>query len=243
MVKYVPFLMTTMPAAPAIPCGTSSLIEYALSPTPDTGVSNDMDFIARSKLSLVRFFGPSATVSVPSGDVQMHAEIVKPGIGSSTSDGALVVDPMTTCTSEVVTRLETAVPTEEMPADAAPLEQVLLAAAAPLGDAAGELVAVADDGDATAPLALADGDATAPADADADEDGDASAEPEGDAEAEANEDGLADDVPSAAGEPLAPVCVPEGPHAIARTRAARAVVVMMMVLMHSGCARSVPRAA
>src|SRR5439155_22145862 len=114
---------------------------------------------------------------------------------------------------------------------AAPLEYVLLlAAAAPLADAVGELVAVADDGDAAAPLALADGDATAPADADAEEDGDASAELEGEADDEAREDGLADDVPTAAGEPLAPVCVPEGPHAIARTRAVRVVVVMMVLM-------------
>jgi len=221
-----------MPAEPAMPCGTSSLIENALSPTPERGVSIVADFIAVSKESFVRFFGPSATVSVPLADVQMQAETVKPVIGSSTSDGGLVVVPMSACTSDVVTRLAMAVLTDEMPAAAAPLEHVLLlAAAAPLADAAGELVAVADDGDAAAPLALADGDATAPADADAEEDGDASAELEGEADAEAREDGLADDVPTAAGEPLAPVCVPEGPHAIARTRAARVVVVMMMVLM------------
>src|SRR5216117_2666489 len=221
-----------MPAEPAMPCGTSSLIETALSPTPERGVSIVADFIAVSKESFVRFFGPSATVSVPLADVQMQAETVKPVIGSSTSDGGLVVVPMSACTSDVVTRLAMAVLTDEMPAGAAPLEHVLLlAAAAPLADAAGELVAAADDGDAAAPLALADGDATAPADADAEEDGDASAELEGEADAEAREDGLADDVPTAAGEPLAPVCVPEGPHAIARTRAARVVVVMMMVLM------------
>ena len=221
-----------MPAEPAMPCGTSSLIENALSPTPERGVSIVADFIAVSKESFVRFFGPSATVSVPLAEVQMQAETVKPVIGSSTSDGGLVVVPMSACTSDVVTRLAMAVLTDEMPAAAAPLEHVLLlAAAAPLADAAGELVAVADDGDAAAPLALADGDATAPADADAEEDGDASAELEGEADAEAREDGLADDVPTAAGEPLAPVCVPEGPHAIARTRAARVVVVMMMVLM------------
>ena len=221
-----------MPAEPAMPCGTSSLIENALSPTPERGVSIVADFIAVSKESFVRFFGPSATVSVPLADVQMQAETVKPVIGSSTSDGGLVVVPMSACTSDVVTRLAMAVLTDEMPAAAAPLEHVLLlAAAAPLADAAGELVAVADDGDAAAPLALADGDATAPADADAEEDGDASAELEGEADAEAREDGLADDVPTAAGEPLAPVCVPEGPHAIARTRAARVVVVTMMVLM------------
>jgi len=220
-----------MPAEPAMPCGTSSLIENALSPTPETGVSIVADFIAVSKESFVRFFGPSAAVSVPFADVQMQAETVNPVIGSSTSDGGFVVVPMSACTSDVVTRLAMAVLTDEMPAAAAPLEHVLLAAAAPLADAAGELVAVADDGDAAAPLALADGDATALADADAEEDGDASAEPEGEADAEAREDGLADDVPTAAGEPLAPVCVPDGPHAIARTRAARVVVVMMMVLM------------
>ena len=220
-----------MPAEPAMPCGTSSLIENALSPTPERGVSIVADFIAVSKESFVRFFGPSATVSVPLADVQMQAETVNPVIGSSTSDGGFVVVPMSACTSDVVTRLAMAVLTDEMPAAAAPLEHVLLAAAAPLADAAGELVAVADDGDAAAPLALADGDATAPADADAEEDGDASAELEGEADAEAREDGLADDVPTAAGEPLAPVCVPDGPHAIARTRAARVVVVMMMVLM------------
>ena len=221
-----------MPAEPAMPCGTSSLIENALSPTPERGVSIVADFIAVSKESFVRFFGPSATVSVPLADVQMQAETVKPVIGSSTSDGGFVVVPMSACTSDVVTRLAMAVLTDEMPAAAAPLEHVLLlAAAAPLADAAGELVAVADDGDAAAPLALADGDATAPADADAEEDGDASAELEGEADAEAREDGLADDVPTAAGEPLVPVCVPEGPHAIVRTRAARVVVVMMMVLM------------
>src|SRR5437867_5081736 len=220
-----------MPAEPAMPCGTSSLIENALSPTPETGVSIVADFIAVSKESFVRFFGPSATVSVPLAEVQMQAETVKPVIGSSTSDGGFVVVPMSACTSDVVTRLAMAVLTDEMPAAAAPLEHVLLAAAAPPADAAGELVAVADDGDAAAPLALADGDATAPAEAEAEEDGDASAELEGEADAEAREDGLADDVPTAGGEPLAPVCVPEGPHAIARTRAARVVVVMMMVLM------------
>src|SRR5437773_1472289 len=133
-----------MPAEPAMPCGTSSLIENALSPTPETGVSIVADFIAVSKESFVRFFGPSATVSVPLADVQMQAETVKPVIGSSTSDGGFVVVPMSACTSDVVTRLAMAVLTDEMPAAAAPLEHVLLlAAAAPLADAAGELVAVA----------------------------------------------------------------------------------------------------
>jgi hypothetical protein len=149
-------------------------------------------FIAVSKTSFERPFGPSATVSVPFADVHTHAEIVKPGIGSSTSVAGFVVVPMMACTSDVVTRLATAVLTDEMPAVAALLEQVLLAAAAaPLGDAPGELVAAADDGDATAPpdgdaAALPDGDETAPALADAAAlaDGDASAEPEAEAEGE-----------------------------------------------------------
>src|SRR5438093_1991971 len=87
-----------MPAEPAMPCGTSSLIENALSPTPERGVSIVADFIAVSKESFVRFFGPSATVSVPLADVQMQAETVKPVIGSSTSDGGVGVVPMSAWT-------------------------------------------------------------------------------------------------------------------------------------------------
>jgi hypothetical protein len=53
MLKYVPFFRTTMPAAPARPCGTASLIEYAPSPTPETEVAEVADFRALSKVSLV----------------------------------------------------------------------------------------------------------------------------------------------------------------------------------------------
>ena len=234
IVKYVPLFRATMPAAPASPCGTSSFSENALSPIPETGVSVVIERIALSNASFVRFFGPSATRSVPFADVQTHAETVKPGIGSSTSLGGFVVVPITACTSDVVTRLATAVLTDEMPADAALLVQVLAAAAAPL--AAGELVAA--DGDETAPDAEADGEAAALALADAD--ADAAAEPLGDPEGERTAEGLPEDVPSAAGEPLAPgVCVPDGPHAIARASAARTVE-PIMVLMRRGRAGCVP---
>src|SRR5438874_7039699 len=96
-----------MPAAPAMPCGTSSLREYALSPTPLTGVTTEVDRIAVSNASFARPFGPSTTVSVPSGDVQTQPDSEKPIAGISRSVGGLVLLPMIVCTSEVDTRLAT----------------------------------------------------------------------------------------------------------------------------------------
>src|SRR5438067_12570523 len=101
MVKYCPFFTATMPAAPAMPCGTSSLREYALSPTPLTGVTTEVDRIAVSNASFARPFGPSTTVSVPSGDVQTHPDSEKPIAGISRSVGGLVLLPMMVCTSDV----------------------------------------------------------------------------------------------------------------------------------------------
>src|SRR5438067_6803245 len=96
-----------MPAAPAMPCGTSSLMEYALSPTPLTGVTTDVDRIAVSNASFARPFGPSTTVSVPSGDVQTQPDSEKPIAGISISVGGLVLLPRMVCTSEVETKLAT----------------------------------------------------------------------------------------------------------------------------------------
>lgn len=238
-VKYWPLFRTTIAAAPAIPCGTSSLIEYALSPTPLTGVTSEVDFIAASKASFERPFGPTATVSVPSADVHTQAESVKPGAGISTSVGGFTPLPSTVCTSELETRspiarlldaacalLELAVPVHFVDDD------VLVPA---LAEAAGDAAAPA--------LAEAAGEVTAPALADAPADALAAADAEGDETADeaADDDGAAEDVPSAAGEPDVPA-VPDGPHAVAMRNAERAVSANNVDLMRprgrKGCATS-----
>lgn len=58
--------------------------------------------------------------------------------------------------------------------------------------------------------------------------------------ASADADGLTADDPNAAGEPLAPGVAPDGPHAIARKRAAEAVVAMTVFLMTRCGANDVP---
>ena len=95
IVKYCPFFTATMPAAPAMPCGTSSLNEYALSPTPLTGVMSEVARIAVSNASFAMFFGPRATVSVPSGDVHTQPVIVNVTAGITISVGGFTLLPMT----------------------------------------------------------------------------------------------------------------------------------------------------
>ena len=229
-----------MPAAPAMPCGTSSLNEYALSPTPLTGVKSELAFIAASKAPVVMFFGPRATVSVPSGDVHTQPVIVNVTAGITISAGGFTLLPMTAWTSDDETRSAMATEVDDVETcddDAlevqVPADVIVVAlevgAALAADDAAGEPVAVAELGAALdAALAVAAADALAFTAAEL------LARADGDAEvvfANADADGLTADDPNAAGEPLAPGVVPAGPHAIERKRAATAVVAMTLVLM------------
>jgi hypothetical protein len=68
---------------------------------------------------------------------------------------------------------------------------------------------------------------------------------DGDAEVEfakADADGLTADDPNAAGEPLPPGVVPDGPHAMERKRAATAVEAMTLIPMGRRDANDVPPA-
>ena len=122
-------------------------------------------------------------------------------------------------------------------APAFPLEVaagVELAADDAFADDAGELVDVA----ALDVAALDEGALDAAALADAPAEPLAAGEPDARNDAE----GLAADVPSAAGEPLVPGVAPEGPHATERRRAARADEAMTLVLMRRLGAYDMPRA-
>ena len=232
-----------MPAAPAMPCGTSSLNEYALSPTPLTGVMSDVLRMAVSNASFAMFFGPRATVSVPSGDVHTQPVIVKVTAGITLSLGGLVLLPMTAWTSDDETRSAMATEVDDVETcddDALEVQVPAVALVVPLevgaalaaDEAAGELVDVAELGAALDAL-LAPALDVAAADALADTAAELVASADGDAEvfANADADGLTADDPNAAGEPLAPGVVPVGPHAIERNRAVAAVVAMTLILM------------
>ena len=232
-----------MPAAPAKPCGTSSLKEYALSPTPLTGVMSEVVRIAVSKASFAMFFGPTATVSVPSGDVHTQPVTVNVTAGITISVGGFTLLPMTAWTSDELTRSAIASEVEEAEAcdddDAVEVQVPAVVLVVPLDVAAGVALA-ADEAPADAagePVAvLVLGAAEAPADeaaelvAAAELVGAADDDAAVDEVANADAEGLTADDPSAAGEPLAPG-VAAGPHAMARKRAASVVDAMTVLLM------------
>lgn len=215
--------------------------EYALSPTPLTGVMSVVAFIAVSKADLSMFFGPTATVSVPSFDVHTHPVRLNTGVGMTICVAVCASLPMTDWTSDIVTRLAMLVEVDEVETcadDALELHESALAALVPADDDGAALVAAEPAGELVDVAALDEARAEPLADGTAELE--ASADDDARADELANAEELATGDPNAAAEPLAPGVAPDGPHATERNRAAMAVEAMTVLFMGRRRAHHVP---